>query len=762
MKRSYIITLTLSLLISCFSFAQQTDSYNAAWKRIDQLLQQKNLPKSALEEVQKIYVKAKKESNDAQLIKALYYIGQVQQQTRENNQPLAIAELEKEMLQLKGPALSLTQSLLASQYWQYFQNYRWQLYNRTATINFDKSDISTWGIEDFHKRISDLYLASLTNKKLLQQTRLDAYDPIIVKGNVRHLRPTLYDLLAHQALQYFSNDERDVRKPGFAFEIDQPEAFAPAPQFARAKFNSRDSSSLYYKALLIYQELIQFHLNDAQPDALIDVDIARIEFVKRVAAMQNKDILYLQALENLVQKWGTNPAAKQASFLLASHYHQKGASYQPLKDTTERYSIVKAKEILEKVVSDSSIKNEGWANSYQLLQAITKPYFNFEVEKVNVPGQPFRSLIRYRNLGQLNLRLIKADSTLKRRLQELYDDKNWEALTNATAIRSWQQVLPALDDLQEHKVEIKIDALPIGEYILIATDDAVFSNRRSRLGAQLFQVSNISYIHQGHHFFVLHRETGQPLVNANIDLYTQEYNYNTSRYNRKRLGNYKADANGKFAITPFKDERNYQLSVRYKDDYLDLNDQHYAYHYNERPGRETVEKQIFFFTDRSLYRPGQTLLFKGITINRTTKENKIASGFNTTIYLRNANGERIDSMQVNTNDFGSFNGKFQLPQGTLNGQFTIESARNASGQATVAVEEYKRPKFYVGFDLVKATYKVNDVVTVTGFAKAYAGNQVENAKVVYRVVRQPRFIYPWVSWRGWLPQAEPMEIAHGE
>ncbi|HZI00679.1 MAG TPA: alpha-2-macroglobulin family protein, partial [Flavisolibacter sp.] len=84
------------------------------------------------------------------------------------------------------------------------------------------------------------------------------------------------------------------------------------------------------------------------------------------------------------------------------------------------------------------------------------------------------------------------------------------------------------------------------------------------------------------------------------------------------------------------------------------------------------------------------------------------------------------------------------------------------GQATVAVEEYKRPKFYVGFDPVKETYKVNDVIMVTGFAKAYAGNQVDNAKVVYRVVRQPRFLYPWVSWRGWLPQAEPMEIAHGE
>jgi len=761
MKRSYLITLSLSLILSYFSLAQQPDSYIAAWKRVDQLMQQRNLPKSALEEVQKIYTKAKKEGNDAQLLKALYYIGQVQQQTRENNESLAIGELEKEMLQLKEPALSLMQSMLAGLYWQYFQNHRWQLYNRTATINFIKADISTWSIDDFHKRISTLYLASLTNKKLLQQTRLDVYEPIVVKGNVRHLRPTLYDLLAHHALQYFSNDERDIRKPSYAFEIDQPEAFAPAAQFARIQFTTRDTASLYYKALLIYQDLIQFHLNDAQPDALIDADIARIEFVRRAAAMQNKDALYRQALETLISKWGNHPAAKQASFLLASYYHQKGATYQPLKDTSERYAIISAKEILERVVRDSSVKNEGWVNSYNLLQAITKPAFSFEVEKVNVPGQPFRSLIRYRNITQLNLRLIKADSSLKRRLQELHDDKNWSALTNTTAIRNWQQALPLTNDLQEHRVEIKIDALPIGEYILIATDDAGFNNRKSRIGAQLFHVSNISYIHQGHRFFVLHRESGQPLSNASVDLFTQEYNYNTSRYSRKKLGNYKADANGQFSIAPVKEERNYQLAIKHQDDYLDLNDQLYTYYYNERPGRETIDKQILFFTDRSLFRPGQTVFFKGIVINRIAKENKIVTGFKTTVYLRNANGERVDSLQVTTNDFGSFNGKFQLPQGVLNGQFTLETSRNVHGQATFAVEEYKRPKFYVGFDAIKETYKVNDVVTITGFAKAYAGNNVDKAKIVYRVVRQARFVYPWLSWRSWLPQAEPMEIANG-
>src|SRR5690606_8794073 len=72
------------------------------------------------------------------------------------------------------------------------------------------------------------------------------------------------------------------------------------------------------------------------------------------------------------------------------------------------------------------------------------------------------------------------------------------------------------------------------------------------------------------------------------------------------------------------------------------------------------------------------------------------------------------------------------------------------------------PKFYVEFEKLKGTYSVNDSIMVTGMAKAYAGNNISGAKVSYRVVREPRFIYPWLSWRIWPPQSSPMEIANGE
>jgi hypothetical protein len=123
----------------------------------------------------------------------------------------------------------------------------------------------------------------------------------------------------------------------------------------------------------------------------------------------------------------------------------------------------------------------------------------------------------------------------------------------------------------------------------------------------------------------------------------------------------------------------------------------------------------------------------------------------------------VDTIQVATNEFGSFSGKFQLPQTGLTGSFSISSMSGtvANGYASFRVEEYKRPKFFVQYEPIKGTYKVNDKISVTGTAKAYAGNNIDGALVKYRVVREARWLYPWMSWRWWYP-SEPQEIAHGE
>lgn len=774
MKMQLIKTLFLLLSLNgLFIMPANSQSviknYSANWKKVDAFIE-KGLPKSALTEVKNIYTLAKKEKQDAQIIKSLLYRISLEQENREDNEVVSIAELEKEISTTKGPAQFILKSLLAELYNFYLQEHRWQLYERSETVNFNKKNIATWSLVDFHQKIGSLYLESIKNEKLLQATKLEPYDALIQKGNVRQLRPTLFDLLAHRALGYFENDERDISNPAYAFEINLASAFDPAADFIGRKFPTKDSMSLQQKALLIYQQLIVFHLLDKTSDALIDVDIKRIEFVYANSTRPDKEKLYYQSLHHLALQYPAHPAAAQAWYLLAAFHNEKANQYTPYGDTAFRYERVKAKEICEQVLLQKTL-SEGKVNASNLLQSINEKTLEFAVEKVNTPQQAFRSLVSYKNINTIYLRLIIPDKTLKEQLKNQYNQEFWPALTGANPLKKWKQPLPITNDLQQHSAEIKIDGLPAGEYVLIASDKEDFDNNAAIMGARLFYVSSISYITSGDDYFLLDRDNGQPLNNATVQVWEQQYNYKTSRYSLEKGKTFATDKNGffKLVLPPKKEgdrftNYSYLLDISYKNDRLYMDDIQYSnqYYSNQKKEEKTVT-QLFLFTDRAIYRPGQTVFFKGIVLDRNEvkKTAAVKSTYKTTIVLKDANNKEIDSLQLQTNEFGSITGKFQLPQSGLNGQFQLFSKKDG-GYNSIRVEEYKRPKFYVDYEPVKGTYKVNDSIEVTGFAKAYAGNTIDGAMVKYRVVRNPRFIYPWLFWRWWQPPAEQMEITNGE
>ncbi|MEO8403485.1 MAG: alpha-2-macroglobulin family protein [Chitinophagaceae bacterium] len=355
-------------------------------------------------------------------------------------------------------------------------------------------------------------------------------------------------------------------------------------------------------------------------------------------------------------------------------------------------------------------------------------------------------------------------------MENQYMDTYWAALNNTTPIKSWEQALPATTDLLSHTTEIKIDGLPSGQYILLASTSKNFSKGEAMLGARVFYVSNISFVNNAKDYFLLNRENGQPLAAASVQVWEQKYDYTSSKYTKIKKGLYKSDANGFFQMQQVYDENKrpvynqYQLEISYADDklFMDdmINDNRYFYSYVDAPKPYT---SIIMFGDRAIYRPGQTVYFKGIAMLRGTveKKNDILTGYKTTIYLRDANGQTVDSLKMISNEFGSFSGKFQLPESGLNGSFSLATSNN-EGLLNFRVEEYKRPKFYVDYEPLKGTYKVNEKIAVAGLAKAYAGNNIDGATVKYRVVRQPRYIYYWLFSKSWQPPTEAMEIAHGE
>ncbi|MEM9680239.1 MAG: MG2 domain-containing protein, partial [Bacteroidota bacterium] len=182
---------------------------------------------------------------------------------------------------------------------------------------------------------------------------------------------------------------------------------------------------------------------------------------------------------------------------------------------------------------------------------------------------------------------------------------------------------------------------------------------------------------------------------------------------------------------------------------------------DKQPDKE--RHNTYLFTDRSIYRPGQTVYFKGI-VTKTFKENtKVFEEHKATISLHNVNGEELSDLEVVSNEFGSFHETFVLPNDGLTGNFYIRVSSSDIGEAYqyFSVEEYKRPKFKAEFLPITETFKVNDDITVKGNALAFAGSTITNAKVTYRVKRNVQFPR-WYYWSRPYYKSEAQEITFGE
>lgn len=763
------ITLLILNFFALTASAQTPDNdYKQNWQKVKNL-EEKGLTTSAIAEVEIIYHLAKKDQNQAQIIKSLLYKNLLYQNITEDATKKMIDTLQQEIVHAPEPAKSILLSITAQLYENYFSYNRYRLYAVSQTEGFQKDDIATWSADDFRNKIASLYEASIQNKQL-QRISLEPFNAIITKGNVQYLRPTLFDLLAHRALDYFKSSENDIARPSYTFEITNPGAFSPAVDFTHQHFETRDSSSLYWKALRIYQELIQFHLKETE--ALIDVDLDRLAFVNQHAVIPEKKQLYIQALKNIFLTYKDKSAA-EAGFRWASEISQSTDEQEGYKKAAR---VKETMDILILVINQYP-GSEGAIHAYNLLEQLRHPSLSLLTEKVNVVNKPFRALVTYSNLNSIYLRIIPITKKQKEQIRATGStEEEFKKITSLKFSREWKQELPYIKDYLNHSVEIKIDGMPYGEYILIASKDADFSQGKNLMAANYLFVSDISFVNKGKDYFVLNRESGMPVTDATAKVLLKNYNYQTRKYNLVQVATLQSDKNGYFRIPDNVPDNAYnlQLDISTPKDRLFLDDIQRTYLYEpaldltKYQNQEELDKQkasVFYFTDRSIYRPGQTVYYKGIAVTQdlaTLKWKLLPSNTSVLIYLLNGNGEKIDSTTATLNEYGSFNGKFILPENQLTGSFTISSPEYPRQVQSFSVEEYKRPKFFAEFEKAKETYQVNDTVTITGRAEAYAGNRIDGAQVKYRVVRKARFIYPWYFWRTGLPNVSPLEITHGE
>ncbi|NDC78991.1 MAG: hypothetical protein EBZ67_14155, partial [Chitinophagia bacterium] len=282
--------LLLSLLIAC-PFAQgqpgRPDPYAADWRKTEKLLEQ-GLPQSALARIENTLLRARREGNEAQQLKALYWMGLAAGQQQEDATARQIDRLQRELKAARGTRKALLHGMIGKAYWVYLQENRWNLYQQRSGGG-NEADLDSWSADELHQAISRHLRLSLTDAAALQAIPTRDWQPIVSKG-VRHtLRPTLYDLLAHAALDYFTRADNEIHRFTRSFEIDDTTAFAPADRFATHTFPTRDSLSHQAVTLSILQSLLRLHLKDADPEALIEADLERLRFVHEKSVLDDRE-----------------------------------------------------------------------------------------------------------------------------------------------------------------------------------------------------------------------------------------------------------------------------------------------------------------------------------------------------------------------------------------------------------------------------------------------------------------------------------------
>ncbi|MCB9307143.1 MAG: hypothetical protein H6565_11170 [Lewinellaceae bacterium] len=726
--------------------------YAAEWKAVDSLERQ-GLFKSALERVEKIQALAARERNTPQVIKSLLYRGKYVAQLEEDGFVNAVQLFEQEEKKAALPEKAILQSILGQLYATYLGNRGWQISERTPIPDGEGGDLLTWSAAQIEQRALDYYAASVASKEALISIPVESFRDILTPGSGdtiagQVLRPSLYDLLAHRALEHFANDRSWLSEPAYAFQLDQAEAFAPAAVFVNTTFASRDSSSGKWHAIRLFSDILS---TPGRPESSqLVADLLRLQFAYHNSARDDKDSLYRQALETLQQQRGAAPAGAEVTYALAQFLYGNAPS-----DSLRGEYARRAVQLCETAIKQHP-GTYGAAKCLNLLEMIRSASLFFNIEDVSLPEQPALMLLRIKNLERVYVRVVRGNFD-----SEFLEDLNWnERLAYVKKLpqvqaRKWEVKNPG--DYQEHTTEIALDALPVGQYCVLVSANESFDPKKGHVCYATFAVSRLAGVpfrERGNTRIVsVDRATGAALAGVKAEFFAPRY----MRQGKNRLlASATSDEKGMIdAQTPDNQQAETRLSLN--GDTLWIGNTYRYRVYNEPVPRP----QVHFFTDRALYRPGQTVYFKGVFFQLDAeKKPQILPNRSVTAKLLDVNGQEKAVLALRSNAFGTFNGAFTAPAFGLTGQMSIR-VDEAAGNAYFNVEEYKRPKFEVTFKPVEKAFRLGEQITMTGEAKAYAGSNIDGAEVRYRVVRVARL--PYWDWRRISPpwRSGEMEIANG-
>jgi len=651
-----------------------------------------------------------------------------------------IALFQSELENFNVVEQAIVHSMIAESLWAYLQQNRFEIFGRTPLANPDLTDVRTWDTRLLLEQTIQHYTASLEPREALQNLGVRDFSAILTLGDDESeiQRPTMFDLLAHRVINAFSQHDMRLTQPQDGLLLDD-------------------------KIGKVYEHLFELHNQDEErnPNIAIPLLLQYLTWERTWHPSESSDTLYRNTFKFLLSIFPNHEVNAQIYWTLAEFHYERGNRHNNLISEDFRWDRKEALRYTESI-RDLFPQSRFADAARAMAERIKMPRISLQMQEVVLPNQHNLFLLHGANLDTVHFSLYRISSAEAERWARDRQPIITELTRRSrTPDRQWQMIIPNPGDFQTHRVELPIEPLSVGYYVLFASTSEDISQDDIVLAAHFFGVSELSLfvntVDEKLEGIVLNRRTGQAMRGVNIRVFSTEYDWRRQQTTTTELATLTSARNGRFEFSGNTNGRSIQVELQHRSDtLLALGSSHW---WNQQAGQpETWRRQLFLFTDRAIYRPGQTVYFKGILVERSGDQSRIVTNETTTVRLFDANRREINSVEVRTNEYGSFSGRFVLPIRGLLGQFFLQ---NESGMSFFSVEEYRRPTFEIVFNPLESAYQLDQEAIVSGVVRTYAGANLGNSTVRYRVTRSVRF----PVWRPVMqvrPPTEEIVISQGE
>ncbi|SFI67815.1 Alpha-2-macroglobulin family protein [Kaistella treverensis] len=699
-------TKILSLLVF-FAFCSGVFGqkyYDDQWKKVAENYKTGKY-KSNLPLILEIQQKAMKEANTIQLIRSLKAEFSIVNQTSddENNDAASrfFSKLSTFGNELKGEQKLLYTVLLGEFFSEYYQNDSWEINQRTNFNNQDFSQIETWSKLDFKNFLAKHYEELDTKKAELAKIQLSKYKEIFEGTEDLDYFPTLFEWTSMNEIEFLKND--DLFTPN-ELKVNQTKI---AELYSELIQKNTGNSKLFFQHKKLQDDCVFTNCQDKKErlQALLNSSTAG----------DYKVMIYADLVDELISE------------------ENFGEALNLIKEAKQKYSNSK---LINNILNRES--------------RIIQPVLTIHYETHTQANLPIHLVAEAKNVSEFSLNIYEVKNDEQNFLQYVANsyDKSRFAAVKKTLVRKETYSLPTMSDFKTHKTSLEIKPLPAGIYLAeYVVDGAIHENfyfiaTSSRI---IYQKKNETKI-AANEMKLVDRQKGKILPNSGLKIFEMADRKIASTFDVKT----DADAIFKFPISKNDNYYRYYLVKQPATNDYNLM-QVYGDNYSE-PQKQVQENYAQIFLDRAIYRPGQIVYFKVINTKLLQEKESVAAGVSQKIKLIDANGEEVSSQNFTTNIFGSYHGSFVLPNGKLNGQFSLQvESDDLDNDASkyFRVEEYKRPKFEITIDPVKDEYKYGETIEIKGKAVMFSGVPLTNATVNYEIKkRNIRWMYFYWFPRG--------------